>query len=112
MGLAVGASVGVLMYYAIMLSGQYQLNAAWFLCSLVGAGLLIQASQYLIQADALPAMEMLWNTEWLLSERSSFGQLMTATVGYESTPSPVEVLAYLVAWVAFIATRRGGFRHA
>lgn len=111
-GLAVGASVGVLMYYAIMLSGQYQLNAAWFLCSLVGAGLLIQASQYLIQADALPAMEMLWNTEWLLSERSSFGQLMTATVGYESTPSPVEVLAYLVAWVAFIATRRGGFRHA
>lgn len=111
-GLAVGASLGVLLYYAILLSGRYQTHVAWVLAGLVGAGLLLQASQYLIQADVLPAMEMLWNTEWLLSERSSTGQLLTATIRYESTPSLVEVVAYAVAWGIFVATRKGAALHA
>ena len=111
-GLAVGTSLGVLIYYAILLSGAYQLQFAWLLVTLVGAGLLLQASQYLIQADALPAMEMLWNSEWLLSERSSIGQLLTATIRYESTPSLVEVVAYFAAWAVFLGIRLGATARA
>lgn len=107
-GLAVGLSLGVLIYYAILLSGKHQTNVAWFISALIGAGMLLQASQYLIQADVLPAMEMIWNTEWLLSERSNIGQLLTATIRYESTPSLVEVIVYAIAWSTFAVTRWWG----
>lgn len=104
-GLAVGLALGVLIYYGILLSGKHQLNVAWFISALIGTGMLLQCSQYLIQADVLPAMEMIWNSEWLLSERSNIGQLLTATIRYESTPSLVEVIVYALAWSIFIATR-------
>ena len=104
-GLAVGLSLGVLIYYGILLSGKHQASVAWLIMALIGTGMLMQSSQYLIQADVLPAMEMLWNTEWILSERSNLGQLLTATIRYESTPSLVEVVFYVLAWSLFIATR-------
>jgi len=108
-GLAVGVSLGVLLYYAILLLGNAQHNVAWLLMALVGSGMFLQASQYLMQADALPSFSMLWNTEWLISERSSIGQLLTATIRYESTPSIVEVTCYGLAWLVFFATRiKGG----
>lgn len=110
-GLSVGASLGVLIYYVISLSGRVQIQLAWLISALVGTGMLLQCSQYLIQADALPAMEMLWNSEWIISERSNIGQLLTAIMRYESTPSLVEVVVYVLAWLLFLATRLGGRRN-
>jgi len=49
----------------------------------------------------LPMSEPLWNTSWLLSDRSLAGGFLSGLVGYRSQPSLPEVGAY-VAYVVIV----------
>jgi high-affinity iron transporter len=77
-----------------------------------------QATQLFTQADWLPAQYALWNSSWLVEEQSVTGQLLYALLGYEATPTPLQVYVYglsllLIALLAWLATRsRGGLRRA
>jgi high-affinity iron transporter len=79
------------------------------LLAAVAASMSLQASKLLIQADFLSAAAPLWDSSWLVEEDSLFGQLLYALMGYEATPSLVEVIAYAgsllvvitVAWLGY-----------
>lgn len=94
-GLMIGVSVGALCYYIIMMQGKkvsriIQLS----LMMLVAGGMVIQATQLLVQVDWLPSTEPVWNTGFLLSESSIVGQLVYAIFGYEASPTRIEALMY------------------
>lgn len=111
-GACIGFSVGVLIYYLLL--GQpfrQALPTSLLLIFLIGAGMASQATRLLIQADWISASGPVWDTSHILSEQSITGQLLYALLGYEASPSGVEIFAYgaslaLLA-IAFLAGRSG-----
>ena len=103
-GAGIGLSVGIFFYY-LLLSLPYQ-RAHWISLALLGvaaASMSAQVSTMLIQADFLSAAGPVWDTSWLVDEQSLPGQLLFALVGYESTPSLVEVVIYAASLLVVIA---------
>lgn len=94
-GASIGISVGALGYFLLL-----GVNRAWItpvstvLLSLVGAGMLGQASLQLMQADWLVSGPTLWDSSGWLPEDSVTGQLLYALIGYEATPSAVQASIY------------------
>ena len=117
LGAGIGFSIGALLYYLLLtISRTPRLWVACVLLALVAAGMTLQAVQLLLQADWLPEQTPLWDSSALLAETSVLGQLLYALVGYEATPTPLEVVIYLasltfmvaVLGVATFASRRQG----
>jgi len=74
---------------------------------IVAAGLLARGVHEFQEAALLPQIvEHVWSTNWLLNEESTMGRFLTALVGYNGSPSLLEVLAY----VAYLATSLTYFR--
>ena len=97
-GLMIGLSVGILIYYVIMsfkpaITRQIQM----VMLVLMAAGMVEQATRLLLQADWLPATMPLWDSNGLLQEQSLSGQVAYAIFGYEATPTLVEVWFYFSA---------------
>ena len=94
-GVGVGFSFGALFYFLLSaLNKSLALMVALGLLILVGAGMCSQASMLLMQADVLPSQHPLWNTTDWIAEPSVPGQLLYALLGYEATPSPLQVSIY------------------
>jgi high-affinity iron transporter len=97
-GAGIGFSIGALFYYLLLsLPRRRTLLAACALLTLVAGAMCSQAARELIQADWLPAQAPLWNTSALVAEDSIAGQLLYALIGYEATPSPLEVFIYIAS---------------
>lgn len=94
-GLTIGLSVGVVSYYLLSLLPKNSLPYFHLvLLALLSSGMSLQATQLLMQADWLEQGNILWNSNWLLSESSVTGQAAYAIFGYESTPSLAEASTY------------------
>lgn len=110
-GLGIGGSIGVLIYYLIInLPRRRMLQAILAVIALIGAGMTSQAVQYLEQAGLLPAQTPLWDAGGWISETSLTGQLLYALIGYEATPTPSQIGVYLLtlcvmAWLAWSGSR-------
>ena len=99
-GLFVGLSVGMLTF--LVLTGARSIflaRAQTLLLALVCIGMAVQGTQLLMQADWLPSGEPVWDSNWLLQEKSMIGQIAYAVFGYEATPAPAEVAALIVSAV-------------
>lgn len=94
-GAGIGFSIGVLFYYLLLaLPARRAMWISVALLAVVAASMCLQAAKLLIQSDFLTADGPVWDTSWLLAENSLPGQLLYALVGYEATPSLVEIAAY------------------
>jgi high-affinity iron transporter len=96
LGLAGGAALGMIMYLGLM-----KIPLRWFfsvtgaLLVLLAAGLAGQMARFLIQADLIPALASpLWDTSSLLSTTSLTGSILHVLVGYEASPSGMQMLFY------------------
>ena len=95
LGLGIGASLGAIIFYLLInLQRKSLLKIAIVILILIAAGMTSQAVLYLIQSGWLPSQLPLWDTSNFISERSISGQLLYALIGYEATPSPLQVLCY------------------
>ena len=103
-GAAIGISIGVLLYYLLShpVIGKSP-TTGLVLLALIGAGLLSQAILLLIQADWVPSHLPLWDTTDWLSESSVTGQLLYVLVGYEATPTAIQVSFYFGALIVLLA---------
>lgn len=97
LGLILAAALGYSFY-----RGSHRLNLRAFfnvtgvLLIVVAAGLLAHGVHEYQEAGILPEIvEHVWNLNWLLEEESTLGRFATALVGYNGTPSLLEVLAYI-----------------
>ena len=117
-GAGIGLSVGAVFYFTLLnLKESHAKLAGGCLLALVAAGMIAQARQLLIQADWLPTQYPLWDSSWLIDEQSVVGQLLYALIGYEATPTPLQMGAYvasiaLLIIVALILSRDADERHA
>jgi high-affinity iron transporter len=112
-GAGIGVSVGTVFYYSLLyLSGRAAALTGAVLLGLVAAGMASQATQLLIQADWLPAQYPIWDSSWFVSEQSVTGQLLYALIGYETTPTPLQLSVYIGAIVLLgvIAVLLGDYR--
>jgi high-affinity iron transporter len=111
-GAGIGASVGALTYYLLVsINRRWSPTACVGIILLIAAGMASQATLLLIQADWLPSQIPLWDSSVLISENSVAGQLLYALVGYEATPTPIQVAVYFgslilpLALILIIRTR-------
>jgi high-affinity iron transporter len=112
-GAGIGVSVGAVFYYSLLnLGRRAAVVTGAVLLGLVAAGMASQACQLLIQADWLPSQYPLWDSSWLVAEDTVSGQLLYALVGYEATPTPLQIFAYLGSLVLLVgvAMLAGGRR--
>ena len=95
-GAGIGLSVGVLLYHIFRyISGRTGNWSIFIILALFGANMLSQATLMIIQADWLPAYQPVWNTSAFLPENALTAQLLYAVAGYEATPAPLQLFAYL-----------------
>lgn len=95
-GAGIGVSVGALLYYSLIeFVPAYTRKVAYSLLALFSAAMLSDTVTMLTQADWLPAQHHLWNTSSWLAEDSLLGQLLYAVLGYEATPTALQLGAYI-----------------
>jgi len=94
-GAAIGFSVGVLFYYLLLaVSPARALLISVVLLSLAASGMSAQAMGLMIQADWISVAAPIWDSSGFIAEDSLTGQLLYALVGYEASPSAIEVVTY------------------
>jgi len=99
-GLA-GVATGILMAWLFFkgfghLDLRLFFKATGVLLLFISAGMLSSVGGRLIAAGWLPPLiEPLWDSSWLLSERSLIGSLVAGLFGYRSHPSLLELLIYV-----------------
>ncbi len=115
-GLAGGIIVGVILYYGLLRIPVKRLFAVtgWMVL-LLAAGLAAQAAGFLVQADLLPPLgDQIWNTSFLLSEKSLVGKTLHTLVGYVARPAGIQIIAYIFVLLAIglpmRAMARGGLQ--
>ena len=105
LGLGIGASLGAIIYYFLInMQKRTLLITAIAILILISAGMASQAALYLIQSGWLPSQLPLWDTSQIISERSIVGQLLYALIGYEATPSPLQILFYFAVIIICISS--------
>src|SRR5262245_52734815 len=119
LGGAAGVALGVLLYRGLLsIPVRYLFAVTNVMILLLTAGLAAQAAGFLVQVDVIPALGgPVWDTTWLLSERSIAGKVLHSLIGYESRPAGVQVLCYVVVLgvlmlLSFVVARRGRQRTA
>ena len=103
LGLAAGVAMGLLMYGGLARIRAHHLFAVTNGMILVLAGSLAsQLAKTLIQAGLVQRWsEQLWDSSFLISNDSSLGVLLHALLGYDATPSGLQ-LAFYAGAVALI----------
>lgn len=113
-GTGIGLSLCALVYYAFAaLPRRVFLSVFLALATLVSGGLAMQIAKLGLQTGQLDSGQSLWDTSWLVSERSWLGQFLHALFGYDANPDRVQALFYFAVIVAAIlaaAARMAGTR--
>ncbi|MCI2284161.1 hypothetical protein L3081_13200 [Colwellia sp. MSW7] len=92
-------SISILLYFLLKSADHnlYFQTSKYFLL-LFSLGQLMHAIVLLQQVDILSSSRPLWDSSRLITEDSEVGQLLTVLFGYESTPSLLQVIIYIIAF--------------
>jgi len=104
MGAGIGISLGVLIFYGLInLPARFGALFQLALLALVAAGMASQAVVYLMQGGLIDSHLPVWDTTHWISEASVTGQLLYALLGYEATPTLLQLGLYGMTLLLFIA---------
>jgi high-affinity iron transporter len=97
LGLVLGAVVCLLTYAGLLkVSARYLFAVTSVMIAFLAAAMAAQATAFLEQADVLRALPYtLWDTSWLLSEKSLVGRALHTLIGYTEQPTALELVVYL-----------------
>jgi high-affinity iron transporter len=107
-GLALGAAVCLLTYFGLMRIPPPKLFATTtVLITLLAAGMAAQAVAFLESANWLTSLDtVVWDSGWLLSDKSIAGRAMHTLIGYTDQPTEMQLLVYVAVLLATIALMR------
>lgn len=107
-GGGLGLTAGILSGY-LMYTGFTHVPTRWFfavtntLILLLAASMAAQMARFLVQADYLPSLATpVWDSSDFVTNHSALGTVLHALVGYESTPSGMQ-LAFYVGTIAVVS---------
>jgi high-affinity iron transporter len=108
MGLALGGATSLATFYGLVAIPPRRLFAVTTtLITLLAAGLAAQAAAFLQQAGVITALsDTLWDTSWLLSDKSIPGRVLHTLIGYADQPSQLQVLVYGLTIGAIVAATK------
>ena len=108
LGIAGGAVFTALTYLGLLaIPNRYIFSVTSWLIALLAAGMAAQAVQFLNNAGVVVALDRtLWDTSWLLSEKSIFGRLLHTLIGYIDQPTEMQLLAYIATLFAMFLLMR------
>jgi high-affinity iron transporter len=107
-GLALGAAVCLLTYFGLMRIPPRALFATTtVLITLLAAGMAAQAVAFLERANWLTPLDtVVWDSGWLLSEKSIAGRTMHTLIGYTDQPTEMQLLIYLAVLLMTVLLMR------
>lgn len=99
-GAALGIAVGLILSYAIYVLGKrvnmkHFFNVMGTLLMLFAAGLLANGIENFQELGWLPGGQAIWNTTSMLSEDSTFGDILHSFFGYASSPTALQAIVYV-----------------
>jgi len=96
-GLALGALVCLLTYFGLMtIPARYLFGITTVLIAFLAAGMAAQAIAFLEQANVVTALDtILWDTSWILSDRSMLGRAFHTLIGYSDQPTTMQFVVYV-----------------
>jgi high-affinity iron transporter len=108
LGIAGGAAFTALTYLGLLaIPSRYIFSVTSWLIALLAAGMAAQAVQFLNNAGVVVALDRpLWDTSWLLSEKSIFGRLLHTLIGYIDQPTEMQLLVYVATLFAMYLLMR------
>ena len=108
LGIAAGAAFTALTYLGLLaISNRHIFSVTSWLIALLAAGMAAQAIQFLNNAGLVVALDRtLWDTSWLLSEKSIFGRLLHTLVGYIDRPTEMQLIVYVATLLAMFLLMR------
>jgi high-affinity iron transporter len=107
-GLALGAATSLATFFGLVAIPPKKLFAVTTaLITLLAAGLAAQAVAFLQQAGVITALtDTMWDTSWLLSDKSIPGRVLHTLIGYADQPSGMQVVVYGLTIVAIVAAAK------
>jgi high-affinity iron transporter len=108
LGIAGGAVFTALTYLGLLaIPNRHIFSVTSWLIALLAAGMAAQAVQFLNSAGLVVALDhTLWDTSWLLSEKSIFGRLLHTLIGYIDRPTEMQLLVYVATLIAMFLLMR------
>jgi high-affinity iron transporter len=96
-GLALGVATCVLTYLGLLtIPSRHLFAVTTVMLAFLAAGMAAQAVAFLEAANALTALgAILWDSSWLLSDRSLLGRALHTLIGYSDQPTALQFLVYL-----------------
>ena len=112
LGVFAGAIAGTAIYFGLLtIPLRHLFSVTSWLILLLAAGMASQGAAFLTAADVLPALgNSLWDTSFILTEKSLAGQLLHVLTGYTAQPAGIQLVFYLATLVVIGALMRI-FRH-
>jgi hypothetical protein len=107
-GVAGGAAAGASLYFGLTrIPARLLFTVTNWMILLLLAGMAAQATGFLVQAGYVPPIvEPLWDTSWLLSDRSILGRVMHTLTGYQARPAGIQVLVYALSFISVAVLTR------
>src|SRR5882762_7341118 len=107
-GLALGGAVCLLTYFGLMRIPPRALFATTTaLITLLAAGMATQAVAFLERANWLTSLDtVVWDSAWLLSDKSIAGRAMHTLIGYTDQPTEMQLLVYVAILLVTVALMR------
>ncbi|MGQ0801552.1 MAG: hypothetical protein ACT4NL_15750 [Pseudomarimonas sp.] len=97
-GAGIGMSLGSLVYYGFaFMRDRYFFPLFVVLTSLVIGGLAMQVAKQFMQIGWLDSGRPVWDTTWLVDERSWIGEMLRALFGYDANPDRTQAMCYFGA---------------
>jgi high-affinity iron transporter len=96
LGVAGGSALGFALYFGLLkVPMKHFFKVTNWMLVLLAAGLASTAARFLVQGNLLPAWgEQLWDTSWVLSNGSLAGKTLGILIGYDASPSGIQMVFY------------------
>jgi high-affinity iron transporter len=108
LGIAGGAAFTGLTYFGLLaIPTRHIFSVTSWLIALLAAGMAAQSVQFLNNAGFAEVLgRTVWDTSWLLSEKSIFGKLLHTLIGYTERPTELQLLVYVATLFAMYVLMR------
>lgn len=107
-GLALGVALSALTYLGLLRVPPKKLFAVTgTLIAFMAAGMAAQCVFFLSQAGVLTQFsQTLWDTSWILTDKSIFGRVLHTLLGYSDQPSYMQFFVYITTLVLILVSSR------
>jgi high-affinity iron transporter len=108
LGIFAGVIMGIFVYLGmIKYFSKYIFKASSILLTVIAAGIASEAAGILTSTGIITLYaEQMWDSSWLLDDRSLFGKIMTIFTGYDSKPNGMQLIFYFSTIVLILCMNK------